>query len=304
MPPSKNYKDQPLWKEFFCGTTAAMIAGIVTHPIDLIKVRMQLRGQASDILLEGGKVPRGPRENPVLTIIRKEGPFAIYRGLTATLMRQCTYIGTKFGVYNTLKVLVSNPDGSLSFPGKCVCALGAGGVGAVVGNPADMCMVRMQADGRLPKHQRRGYRNVFDAMRRIVMEEGALTLWRGCAPTVQRGMIITAAQLAIYDDAKQKILSFGYEDGFPVHFTASMCSAFAASVASNPIDVGKTRLQTMRKGPDGNYPYKNLTDCLMRTIKNEGVFGLYKGFGPTFARQVPLNLTIFVALEQLRKLVY
>ena len=31
---------------------------------------------------------------------------------------------------------------------------------------------------RLPVNQRRGYKNVFDAMFRIVREEGIMTLWR------------------------------------------------------------------------------------------------------------------------------
>ena len=31
-----------------------------------------------------------------------------------------------------------------------LCGIGAGAIGAAVGNPADLAMVRMQADGRLP----------------------------------------------------------------------------------------------------------------------------------------------------------
>jgi len=305
---AQNFKDQPLWKEFACGTLAAMSAGIVTHPIDLVKVRMQLRGSACDVLLAGGgSVKASRRPNIISTgfaVARNEGPSALYRGLTATLTRQCTYIGTKFGVYNILKVKLSARDGSLSFFGKCVSALLAGACGAMVGNPADMCMVRMQADGRLPVEKRRGYKNAFDAMRRVVAEEGIFTLWRGCGPTVQRGMVITAAQLAVYDDAKAKILSLGYRDGFPIHFTASMIAAAVASLVSNPIDVAKTRLQSMTPGPDGNFPYKGLLDCFIKTVRSEGPIGLYKGLGPTFARQAPLNVTIFLVIEQLRKIFY
>ena len=80
----------------------------------------------------------------------------------------------------------------------------AGGVGAVVGNPTEVSLVRMTLDGRwqvvggplspeqrecwltwwcawlsrLPIEQQRGYKNVFDAMFRITREEGLLTLWR------------------------------------------------------------------------------------------------------------------------------
>jgi len=302
-----NYKDQALWKEFVCGVLAAMAGGMVTHPIDLVKVRMQLRGSACDAHLSNGVQVRVRRPNILstgYTVFRNEGALALYSGLTATLTRQCTYAGTKFGMYNLLKVKLSGSDGSISFLGKCFCALAAGGLGAIVGNPADMCMVRMQADGRLPAAERRGYKNAFDAIRRVTAEEGIYTLWRGCSPTVQRGMIITAAQLAVYDDSKAKIIQLGYQDGFIVHFLASMVAAVVASLVSNPIDVAKTRLQSMKLGADGKFPYRNLPDCFVKTVKMEGPIGLYKGLGPTFARQVPINCTVFIVIEQLRKLFY
>jgi len=302
-----NYKDQALWKEFVCGVLAAMSGGMVTHPVDLVKVRMQLRGSACDAQLSTGAQVQLQRPNILTTgysVVRNEGGLALYRGLTATLTRQCTYIGTKFGIYNFLKVKLSDSDGSLSFVGKCFCALTAGGLGAIVGNPADMCMVRMQADGRLPAAERRGYKNAFDAIRRVAAEEGIFTLWRGCGPTVQRGMVITAAQLAVYDDSKAAILNMGYKDGFLVHFSASMIAAAVASLVSNPIDVAKTRLQSMKRGPDGQFPYRSLPDCFVKTVKMEGPIGLYKGLGPTFARQAPLNCTVFIVIEQLRKLFY
>ncbi|KAE9412047.1 hypothetical protein Angca_007166, partial [Angiostrongylus cantonensis] len=69
-------------------------------------------------------------------------------------------------------------------------------------------------DGRLPPEQRRNYKNVFDALIRVVKEEGALTLWRGCGPTVMRGVVVNASQLSTYSQSKQAILETGYvKDG-------------------------------------------------------------------------------------------
>lgn len=63
----------------------------------------------------------------------------------------------------------------------------AGAVGAAVGTPADLVMVRMQADSRLPVNEQvYKYKNIFDGLQRIVTEEGPLALWRGCNPTVVR----------------------------------------------------------------------------------------------------------------------
>ena len=73
---------------------------------------------------------------------------------------------------------------------KIAAGLIAGGVGAAVGNPADVAMVRMQADGRLPLAERRNYRSVGDAIGRMAHDEGVRSLWRGssiAAPVVLLG---------------------------------------------------------------------------------------------------------------------
>ena len=39
-------------------------------------------------------------------------------------------------------------------------------------------MVRMQADGKLPVDQRRGYKNVLDGLIRMTREEGVFSMFR------------------------------------------------------------------------------------------------------------------------------
>lgn len=121
----------------------------------------------------------------------------------------------------------------------------AGCVGAFVGTPAEVALIRMTADGRLSigkfsffyimqllyilyiythiakllknlnifnvlnAAERRNYKNVFDALFRIIKEEGLFTLWRGAIPTMGRAMVVNAAQLASYSQAKQALLDTG-----------------------------------------------------------------------------------------------
>lgn len=70
-------------------------------------------------------------------------------------------------------------------------------------------MTLCHANLRLPVAERRGYTGVFNALTRIVSEEGVLTLWRGCGPTIVRAMVVNAAQLASYSQAKQGLYSTG-----------------------------------------------------------------------------------------------
>lgn len=47
---------------------------------------------------------------------------------------------------------------------KAFAGLAAGGLGALVGTPADLALIRMQADNTLPVEQRRNYKGVGDAL--------------------------------------------------------------------------------------------------------------------------------------------
>lgn len=205
----------------------------------------------------------------------------------------------RFGVYDSLKAWFQarHKSSELTLAERVSSALVAGGVGAAVGNPADVAMVRMQADGRLPVELRRNYKNVFDGLFRIIRDEGVLTLWKGCTPTVVRAMVVTASQFAVYDQIKFTLLRSGYFEDTPVtHFTSGFLAGFVASCTSNPIDVIKTRVMNMKPGQ-----YKGPIDCVIKTVSAEGVFALYKGFVPTFVRQAPFVVVTFVTLEQIKR---
>ena len=52
------------------------------------------------------------------------------------------------------------------------------------------------------------------------------------------------------------------------YFSASLISGFASSFVSLPFDNAKTKIQKMKKNPDGTFPYKNIFDAMTKTIKN------------------------------------
>ena len=83
--------------------------------------------------------------------------------------------------------------------------LTAGAIGAFCGTPADVALIRMCVDNRLPEAERRNYKSVFDAWRRIAGEEGITALWTGCGPTIGRAMVVNVCQLCCQTQAKQEI---------------------------------------------------------------------------------------------------
>jgi len=68
-------------------------------------------------------------------------------------MRQAVYTTARFGIFLNASEYVRNTRNNgenLSFFQKGQCSLAAGGLGALVGTPADMILVRMQGDSLLP----------------------------------------------------------------------------------------------------------------------------------------------------------
>lgn len=273
-----------------------MAATLFVQPLDLVKNRMQLSGQG------GGAKMYKNSFHAISTILRNEGIVGIYTGLSAGLLRQASYTTTRLGVFNTLMDMASKDGRPPNFATKAVLGMTAGAVGAFVGTPAEISLIRMTSDGRLPPEQRRGYTSVFNALARIVREEGLFTLWRGCGPTVSRAVVVNAAQLASYSQAKQFLLETGYfRDNIFCHFVASMISGFITTVASMPVDIAKTRIQSM-KVIDGKPEYTGALDVLAKTVKQEGVFSLWKGFTPYYFRLGPHTVLTFIFLEQLNRL--
>ncbi|CAN0416585.1 mitochondrial 2-oxoglutarate/malate carrier protein [Lampetra fluviatilis] len=286
----------PKGVKFLFGGLAGMAATVFVQPLDLVKNRMQLSGEG------GGAREHRNSVQAVASILRKEGVRGIYTGLSAGLLRQATYTTTRLGIYTVLLERLTSDDGAPpNFFAKAAIGMVAGATGAFVGTPAEVALIRMTADGRLPLDQRRGYRNVLDALFRIVREEGVLTLWRGCVPTMARAVVVNAAQLASYSQAKQFLLDTGYvNDNIVCHFWASMLSGLVTTAASMPVDIVKTRVQNMRM-IDGKPEYKNGLDVLMKVVRKEGFFSLWKGFTPYYARLGPHTVLTFIFLEQMNK---
>lgn len=160
----------------------------------------------------------------------------------------------------------------------------------------------MQADSTLPEAEKRNYKNVFDAFGRIVKEEGITSCWNGAGPTILRAMALNVAMLVTYDEAKERLTKrFGKGHDKQILFAASMLSACATSTISLPFDNIKTKLQKMKRAPDGTFPYTGIMDCVMKTAAREGVTGFWAGLPTYYFRVGPHAIITLVSAEFLRK---
>ncbi|XP_014483098.1 PREDICTED: mitochondrial 2-oxoglutarate/malate carrier protein-like [Dinoponera quadriceps] len=262
-----------------------MAATCVVHPMDVIKNRMQIqKGKVSIVSLIG-------------TVYSQEGITKFYSGLTAGLVRQATYTTVRLGIYNQMQDFWRQKYvGPPNFAILALMAGVAGATGAFVGTPADVALVRMTTDGRLPVEQRRNYKNVFDAFSRIAKEEGVFTLWRGSTATMARAVVVNVSQLATYSQVKYLIATrLNVPETVALHFYASMVSGFLTTFNSMPFDIAKTRIQNMKS--IGKPP--SAFAVMISIAKTEGLGSLWKGFWPTYCRIGPHTVLTLVINEQL-----
>ncbi|XP_017053219.1 mitochondrial 2-oxoglutarate/malate carrier protein-like isoform X2 [Drosophila ficusphila] len=272
MPLNVNKKHMPRYVHSINFGVSATMAAFVLHPVDLVKVRMQqaTKGEFKSSL------------DLLVKVVKNEGIRALYKGLSAGLIRQMTYTTIREGFFDWgclyhRKLYNRRAPFYLRMG---ICILGAG-IGALIATPAEVAMIRMMSDNRLPPEERRNYKNLVDAFARIAKEEGdegVLALWRGCMPTVGRSMVVNMLQFGSYSQLKG--LRPEYFSGLSLQISAAMLTSVLTTMASMLLDMAKTRIQQQKTGE-----YKGIFDVLMKVSKNEGIFALWKGFTPYLLRR-------------------
>lgn len=270
---------------FINGGISGMVATTVIQPVDMIKVRIQLAGE--------GKAG-GPKPTPLSVtreILASGKALDLYTGLSAGLLRQAVYTTARLGFFDTfmgrLTTRAKEKGQSIGFAERATAGLAAGGLAAMVGNPADLALIRMQSDGLKPIAERKNYKSVIDALGSIAKSEGVGALWAGAAPTVVRAMALNFGQLAFFSEAKAQLKTRTSWSGNAVTLSASAIAGFFASFFSLPFDFVKTRLQKQSRGPDGKLPYSGMADCFAKVAKQEGLMRFYRGFGTYYVRIAP-----------------
>nr|XP_047935295.1 brain mitochondrial carrier protein 1 [Anser cygnoides] len=127
----------------------------------------------------------------------------------------------------------------------------------------------------------------------IYQQEGTRGLWRGVVPTAQRAAIVVGVELPVYDITKKHLILSGLMgDTIFAHFISSFTCGLAGAIASNPVDVVRTRMMNQRAIVGSVELYKGTLDGLVKTWKSEGFFALYKGFWPNWLRLGPWNIIV------------
>jgi len=297
MSHEQKVKVLPWWGGFVAAGAAASWAEVVTIPLDTCKVRLQI--QAS---LPKGDVPKYKGMfHTFTTVMAEEGPQGLWKGLVPGLLRQCVFGTLRIGLYDHVKNFYHSEKTEIPLYKKILAGLTTGTIGISIASPTDLLKVRLQAEGRLPPNVPRRYKGTLDAFGKIYREEGITGFWKGVGPNIVRNATINAAELATYDQVKQTVMrDFGFKDNIYTHLFCGTTAGFVATCFGSPADVIKTRIMNQKVNADGSKTYRSFLHAFFKILKEEGPYGLYKGFIPNFARIGTWNIVMFLTLEQIK----
>jgi len=128
-------------------------------------------------------------------IVKEQGIGGVYKGVSATIMKQGSNQAIRFFVMETLKDMYRGGDPNKHVPKMVVGGFGAfAGAASVFGNtPIDVVKTRMQG---LEAHK---YKNTADCFVKIWKNEGPTAFYKGTVPRLSRVCLDVAITFMIYD---------------------------------------------------------------------------------------------------------
>ncbi|XP_068187408.1 solute carrier family 25 member 35 [Antennarius striatus] len=293
--------------DFMLSGVAACGACLFTNPLEVVKTRMQLQGE----LQKRGSYKVYYRNvfHAFYTIGKVDGLAGLQKALVPALFYQFCMNGVRLGSYAVIESsgYTRNHHGRVSAVKSTVAGAAAGVAGAVMGSPIYLVKTHLQSQstssiavGHQYKHQ-----GMTQALVAIYTEHGIMGLWRGASAAVPRVSVGSAAQLPTFSSSKEFVadLKVFPKDSWLVALTAGMISSVVVVLAMTPFDVVSTRLYNQPVDPLGKgLMYRGFADCFSKTLRKEGLMGLYKGLGASYFRLGPHTILSLFFWDELRRL--
>ncbi|OCH89880.1 mitochondrial carrier [Obba rivulosa] len=272
--------------ELIAGSVGGAAQVLVGQPLDTIKTRAQVAPKG---------MFKGPMDILVQTV-RKEGFFALYKGMASPLIGIAGVNSLLFAAYGVSKRLIS-PFPQLSLKEIAAAGATAGAINAILASPVEMFKVRMQGQYGSPGDKR--LREVVSEMwSRWGFRKGIM---RGYWVTVAREIPAYAGFYTAFEFSKRKF-SKTYGNQLPVWalLTSGATGGIAYWLACYPLDVVKSRVQ-LREAPPSGTPVQYIAHELRTIVSESGLRGLFRGLTPSLIRSVPAAASTFAAFELTRE---
>lgn len=221
----------------------------------------------------------------ILYTVKTLGFFALYYGLTPTLIGAIPKAGIRFGMFTWLCNLLSDDDGNLSLEKTFLAGCVAGVVEAIlIVVPIETIKTKcIQMD-----------RSFLEGLKEIIVMEGMGGIYTGGLATVIKQSSNHGLRFMWYSEYKRMVTHDGIYALTPaLAFFGGMSAGIFSAMLNQPADVVKTRMQGVRA------EYTSTWDCIRQTYSEEGLAGFYIGIVPRLSRVIPGQGIIFLSYEMI-----
>ncbi|CAO3690061.1 unnamed protein product [Umbelopsis ramanniana] len=277
-------------KHSIAGAGAGIVSSIVTCPLDVVKTRLQNQGTGHP----GIALYRGTY-GTLSRIWMEEGIRGLYRGLGPTIFGYLPTWAIYFTVYDYCKERVGSQIGKEDdhWLVHILSAMTAGATSTTMTNPLWVIKTRFMTQNERTAYR---YNNTLHAFKTITREEGLGGFYKGLGPSLL-GVSHVAVQFPLYE--RLKIWFKADKDapsGMMTILMASSLSKMAASMATYPHEVIRTRLQNQTVKP---YKYHGIMHAIKIMLQEEGPLAFYRGMPTNLLRTVPASAMTILTYELL-----
>uniref|UniRef100_A0A9J8ACY8 Mitochondrial glutamate carrier 1 n=1 Tax=Cyprinus carpio carpio TaxID=630221 RepID=A0A9J8ACY8_CYPCA len=256
------------------GGVAGLIGVTCVFPIDLAKTRLQNQQNGCRLYTS--------MSDCLMKTIRSEGYFGMYRGAAVNLTLVTPEKAIKLAANDFFRFHLSK-DG---FPLTVFSVV----LQVIVTTPMEMLKIQLQDAGRIAAQRKLMPQAVtpggpvelksptaMQLTRQLLKEKGIAGLYKGLGATLLRDVPFSVIYFPLF--ANLNNLGKRGADGpapFYVSFISGCIAGSTAAVAVNPVDVIKTRLQSLTRGSQED-TYSGVIDCIRKILRHEGPTAFLKG---------------------------
>ncbi|KAH1084604.1 hypothetical protein GLYMA_07G001800v4 [Glycine max] len=274
-------------REFISGALAGAMAKAILAPLETIRTRMvvgvgskNIAGSFIDVIEQQGW--QGLWAGNMINMLRIVPTQAIELGTFECVKRAMTSLHEKWehNEYPKLQIGSINFNLSLSWISPVAIAGAAAGIAStVVCHPLEVLKDRLTVSPET-------YPNLGIAIRNIYKDGGVGAFYAGISPTLVGMLPYSTCFYFMYDTIKESYCRTRNKKSLsrPEMILIGAFAGFTASTISFPLEVARKRL--MVGALQGKCP-PNMAAALSEVIREEGLKGLYRGWGASCLKVMP-----------------
>lgn len=193
---NKRFKltDQPLWVPVVSGGFARTFAATTISPLEMIRTKMQSK-----------RLSHLEVRQAIRSLIKNEGIFSLWRGLSATILRDVPFSCIYWANYEFMKKRLGQKE--LNFASSFTFGAIAGAIAAVITLPFDVVKTHRQIElGEMQiisNKQKSNPSKTRDILFKIYRQNGLRGLFSGIVPRVIKVAPACAIMISTYEFGKR-----------------------------------------------------------------------------------------------------